>query len=252
MKYKQLKWACLAGLGLLFLACNDDDTAETGSVTLAFDNMVNGQDLVLNNEVYTNASGEKYKVRELKYIVSNVVLTKEDGSTFAITGDDRYHLIDEEDQSSLEYTLSGIPVGAYTSLRIGFGVEQSQWPLEDKSSFIPKAEEADMIWNWTAGYKFLKFEGTFTAEGSDVSDEEFVFHIGSHGINLDNYKEIVLDISDITVATNEEIKLAVRMNVAKVFDGINTVSLAVKPDIQVDPDNAPLIAENITTAFSVQ
>ena len=254
MNFKPIKWACLIGLGMVLFACNDDeDSVDTGEVVLAFDNVVADQDLVLNTEVYTNESGEAYKVRELKYIVSNVVFTKKDGSTFEITGDNRYHLINEDDRTSLNYSLSNIPIGEYVSMKIGFGVEQSQWPLKDKADFIPKAEAAGMIWNWTAGYKFLKFEGAFTAEiEGETVDKDFVIHVGSHGIKLDNYKEIILDIPDTKVETNERITLAVIMDVAKVFDATNTMSLATKSDIQVDPENAPLIAENITTAFSIK
>lgn len=118
-------------------------------------------------------------------------------------------------------------------------------------NFVPTAEEAGMLWTWSAGYKFLKFEGIY-ATTADTSDANlFVYHVGSHGANLDNYKEVSLAITkEVTLSTATE--QAIDFDVSKIFDSTHTMSLVAKDDIQVDPENAPKIAENVRTAFSAQ
>lgn len=61
---------------------NDQTTAETGKLSLKFDNSYNNNDLILDTQIITTANNEKLKVNVVRYIVSNIVLTKQDGTTF--------------------------------------------------------------------------------------------------------------------------------------------------------------------------
>ena len=108
-----------------------------------------------------------------------------------------------------------------------------------------------MLWSWSAGYKFIKFEGSYTTTVDNEESNTFLYHVGSHGATLDNYKEVELPISK-EITTNTTTSQTINFDVAKIFDSINTLSLANKDDIQVDPENAPKIAENVSTAFSIQ
>jgi len=107
-----------------------------------------------------------------------------------------------------------------------------------------------MLWTWSAGYKFLKFEGVYVPVLA-TDPPPFLYHVGSHGANLDNYKEITLAINQ-EVTTGNTTSQNITFDVAKIFDSTNTLSLFEKDDIQVDPENAPKIAENVRTAFSIE
>jgi len=99
-----------------------------------------------------------------------------------------------------------------------------------------------MLWTWSAGYKFIKLEGDYTTQNA-TEEASFIVHVGSHGANLDNYKEV-------TVPLNNNGYLTI-VDMGQVFDGANSISIDNKPDIQVDPINAPRIADNISAAFYV-
>ena len=243
------------------MACKDnDDNIRNNSgegitieetLALTFDNIVGDQEFLLSDQTYTNQSGEDYEVTELKYIISNIRLTKADGTVFTYPVDESFFVIDENDPTSLQVNLTAIPSGQYTNLKFGFGIDQSRYPIEQGTlNFVPTAQDKGMLWGWAAGYKFLKMEGNFRANGSDIS-ELFIYHIGSISDTQDNYKEISLSLS---AESTDEITsdITITTDVSQVFDAVNTLSLVEKSEIQVDPENSPKIAENIGEMFSIK
>lgn len=241
---------------LLLISCGDDDkenngdnnNESTGTVTLKFDNQVEEKSILLESENYTNKSNEIYTITELKYIISNIILIKENGEEYKYPSDKGYFLINEEEANSKTISLTEIPEGNYTKIKFGVGVDQSKYPLNGMANFIPTAEENNMLWSWSAGYIFTKFEGTYTSEGAT---KDFKLHIGSHGTTLDNYREVELSLSSqLVVVESETATKSIIADVSKIMDGTSNHSLEEKNDIQVDPDNAPKIADNIITMFN--
>lgn len=234
---------------LVITSCKDDDDVKVGSVNLSFNNNIENTSIVMNNTSYTNKSNEIYTISELKYIISNIVLIKANGEEFKYPTEKSYFLINEVAAESKTIELNTISEGEYTKVRFGIGVDQSKYPLNDVNNFIPTAQENEMLWSWSAGYIFLKFEGSYSVEGQNSSD--FKMHIGSHGTKLDNYKEVTLDLPNtLNIKENTTSKVVINTDIAKIFDSVNTHSLSIKSDIQVDPENAPKIAENSATMFS--
>ncbi|WP_298546983.1 MbnP family protein [uncultured Aquimarina sp.] len=242
---------------ITIISCKDDDpniveidnTPKFGTLNINFNNKVVGDLVTLNTGSYTNLSNETYTISELKYIISNIVLVKENGDEFTYPVANSYFLINEEVPSSKQVTLSNIDASIYTKIKFGVGVDQSNYPLNGVANFIPTAEESGMLWSWSAGYKFLKFEGSFTPQGGTTGD--FLLHIGSHGEVLDNYKEVTLDLSSTLIIGDQTTsELSINADVSKIFDSTNTYSLEQKSDVQVDPVNAPILAENISTMFT--
>ncbi|WP_299208029.1 MbnP family protein [uncultured Dokdonia sp.] len=244
----------LVGIASLLTACNNDEsntaTPDPGSLSLTFENIVNGASLSMSPTTYINNTNETYAVSELKYIISNIRLIKPDNSTYTYPVEDSYFLINEDGNKTVN--LSNIPVDTYAGITFGFGVDPTQYPIESGTlNFIPFAEEAGMLWTWSAGYKFLKFEGVYSSATAPDDETTFVYHVGSHGANLDNYKEITLSFGEFQIASENTISQTIQFDVAKIFDSIYTLSLEEKNDVQVDPINAPKIAENVSTAFSI-
>lgn len=243
----------LVGITTLLIGCDNDESAavlDPGNLTLSFENMVNGASLSMIAASYTNASNETYAVDELKYIISNIRLIKSDNTIFIYPVEDSYFLINEDGSKTI--SLSNIPADTYTGITFGFGVDPTKYPIESGTlNFIPLAEEAGMLWTWSAGYKFLKFEGTYATAAAPNDALPFVYHVGSHGATLDNYKEVTLTVSDFEINSENTVSKTIQFDVAKIFDSVHSLSLEEKDDIQVDPVNAPKIAENISTAFSI-
>jgi len=248
-------FAFLAGVSILLTACNNNDDPGTivqdpGNLNLVFENTVNGTSLDMAPATYTNSSDETYTVNELKYIISNITLIKTDNTEYIYPVEDSYFLINED--GSKTANLSNIPADTYKGIKFGFGVDPTKYPIESGTlNFIPLAEEAGMLWTWSAGYKFLKFEGAYANAADPTNETPFLYHVGSHGANLDNYKEITLTLNEFGINSENTASKTIQFDIAKIFDSVHTLSLEEKNEIMVDPVNAPKIAENTSTAFSI-
>ncbi|PTX64010.1 hypothetical protein C8N46_101620 [Kordia periserrulae] len=250
---KKIVYLFSLSLSILVLSCNSDaDVIETSTVEITFDNRISAnQNLTLGTTVYVNQNNESVVTNELKYIISNIQLTQDNGTIFEYPKADSYFVINEADLSSLTLNLDGIPVGNYTHISFGIGVDQSEYPLDGMLNFIPTAEEAQMIWNWAAGYIFIKFEGTFTPQGG--TESPFVIHVGSHGQNLDNYKFVTLPLANtMNVNAGTTASVMVEAYIERIIDATNQIKLEDTNNIQVDPVNAPRIATNLESMFSAQ
>lgn len=241
----------------LLMSCSSDDTTESddsqndvGDLKINFSNTVGDEILNLNAQTYTKNGGETFEVDELKYIISNIVLIDEEGNQFVYPQADSYFLINEEVTNTKSIQLDRIDAKTYTSITFGFGVDQSNYPLNGINNFVPTAEENDMLWSWSAGYKFLKFEGSYSS--TNVDSHPFLYHIGSHGQNLDNYREISLNfLQPLALSSSETPQIDIEFDVIKIFNSEHSLLLSDKDDIQIDPVNAPKIVDNITNAFKI-
>jgi hypothetical protein len=251
---KKTAYIFLFSLLIIVSSCKDDtDPIETSAATITFDNRISAnEDLSLGNTTFVNQNNETVLTNELKYIISNIALIQDNGTVFEYPKEDSYFIINEADPSSLSLDLTGIPVGNYTQIAFGIGVDQSKYPLDGGVlNFVPQAEEAGMLWNWAAGYKFIKFEGVFTPQGG--TESPFAIHVGSHGVNLDNYKFVTLPLgSSITIATGNTASVTVQAYVENIIDATHQMKLEDVSDIQVDPVNAPKIAKNLESLFNAQ
>jgi hypothetical protein len=240
------------------IACSSDEGVNTdnngelvvGNFVVNFNNIVGEQDLVLQQETYNKSGDESISVSELKYIISNIVLIDANGNEFVYPQEDSYFLINEEVNSSQRLTLQNVNANNYTSIRFGIGVDQSKYPLNGIQNFVPTAEENNMLWSWSAGYIFMRIEGLYSSLQS--TDVPFRLHIGSHGQNLDNYKEVSLNfLQPLALSDTETPEININFDVLKLFTGQHEMLLEDKDDIQIDPENAPKITENYVSAFEI-
>ena len=185
--------------------------ANTAKVSLQFQNYVGGEELVLGADAasakeYTS-NGQKLKFSEVKYVITNVVLVKADGSKVPYNAEDLDKggfLINQENVASLSPVLNNIPEGDYKGIEFGLGVKkdlnnlklQEKFPnfynLTGKYSF---ENGKIMHWEWANGYRFVKLEGWYSnptppspGKGKDgkplppppaITNGELSIHIGS-------------------------------------------------------------------------
>ncbi|PZD78447.1 MbnP family protein [Mesonia sp. K7] len=246
----------------LLMSCfedNDDLTINTPTqgeteLQLQFHNQIGNQEVEIDDEpIYINEQEETYSINFLKYIISNIVLIDENGMEYAYPEAESYFLINQEEESSKNINLDGIPTKKYSAIRFGIGVDQSNYPLEGVDNFVPTAQENEMLWSWSAGYIFLKMEGFYNS--TQANNEVYRYHIGSHGEALDNYREVTLAFAELLDLTHEDttipMALSITSDISLIFDGENNMSLDAKSDIQMDPENAPKVIENFSKSFSV-
>ncbi|MCP4522088.1 MAG: hypothetical protein GY827_10425 [Cytophagales bacterium] len=208
---KIIKYFVIALVSIFALtSCTEEDVVTDGTVVLKISNVADDAPLVLDKN-YTNANGDQFSIENIKYYLSNVTLTNEDGTTYEVP--DSYHLIDN---ISEDITLTDIPLGTYTDISFSIGVDAVANSSTAQPGDLDPSNE--MAWNWDTGYKFFLLEGRYISK----SDEEgtFTFHIGKNA----NYKTLKFT-KTITIEENSTIEYNFEGDVQAVFSGPNTINL---------------------------
>ena len=203
-KFKTLLMAITTVAALSSCSKKDDNNDSTpAKVTLQFDHYVGAEKLTLGTDkastkAYTS-NGQTLKFSEVKYVITNVVLVKADGSKVPYHTEDLDKggfLINQADAASLAPVLNEIPSGDYKGIEFGLGVkkELNNLKLQDKfPNFYRLTGEFKhsgiMHWEWANGYRFVKLEGWYSnpTPGKDkegnplpaITDGELSIHIGS-------------------------------------------------------------------------
>jgi hypothetical protein len=154
-------------------ACKKQSASTEGPLTIQFQNSCQNQPIIYGQYNYTNAAGNRYAIKLLKYFVTNVVLVKDDNSEVALKNYDLMDAFNTNSFSTIEN--AAVPYGNYTKMRFYMGV--------DKDRNHSGAQDGDldpihnMIWTWATGYLFMKHEGTFINTNGDTVAMEF--HLGT-------------------------------------------------------------------------
>lgn len=249
-------------LAVALFSCKTTDPApdflptDTGTLALEFDNVAGSQDLAFGR-AYANAAGEGLTFSALKYYISNIELTRADGSTYTVPQDSSYFLIDESVAASHIVRLRQVPAGNYTGVRYLLGVDslRSTMPLERRRGVLDPVI-GEMYWTWNSGYIFFKAEGSSPAIAADKNgNRNFMYHIGLFGgyqsPTLNNLKAVRLTLPEaVQVRKNTRPQVHLLADVLRVFDGPARISVAANPVVMASPFSAT-VATNLAQVFSV-
>lgn len=234
-------------------ACTSENTPtqETSELRINFKPSVGDENLIYS-EPYSKNGGEIFSVETFKFIISNIVFITSNGDEFVYPQEDSYFLLDQRADTYQHIFLSNIEANDYTAMRFGLGVDQSKYPLNGVDNFIPGTQDEGMIWSWSAGFIFLKLEGEYSSTTNTIV-RPYRYHIGSHGENLDNYREVYLEFPQpLTIGELVNSEINMNFDVLKIFSSEYDMLLEEKDDIQIDPENAPKIIDNFSKAFEIQ
>lgn len=237
-----LAFLLVALVSLLDSCKHDADNQPTaGSVAFELKNMVGTQPLALDGTTYTTAGGETFTVSTFEYYISNIKLTKSDGTTYAAPHE--YHLIDTAKPGSTSFIITNVPAGDYTGVSFVVGVDSTTTkgdPLALPGDLNPANS---MYWTWNTGHIFLKLEGTVT---STSPNKPLTCHIGGYRAP---YSAIVtatpsLNGATLPVRAGQVPKLSVAANVLKMFDGATAFTLSNFPTTMMPSTASVQVATN--------
>lgn len=216
--------------------------ATDGDVTLQMPKYFNGAAFALNTS-YTTAAGNTVSLSELRYWVSNVKFIKDDNSEVAVP--DAYYLLsqnaavagDETGERVPNFnlaagnrdtvTLKHVPNGSYKAVKFSIGVDSTY-----NNNLSLRAGElhlfahmANITWSWTTSYIFGKVWGTCS---SCTGTQAFALEFGTNA----NYQTVTLNLpSNINVNATAKPTIVAKLDVEKLFTGIDIQSLSVDADI---------------------
>jgi len=244
----------LLAIAITVLSCKkEDDTPNETNATVVFNFTHNWDDTPVNSSdfgeiQYTNAHGEQLSIDKLRYLISNIALTNEDGETTIFEG---YNLVDLTSNSNLTYYPQiEIPAGTYTvSFTFGFDNENN---IDGVYNDLNAAS-----WNvpqmMGGGYHFMQMEGSFINDNSVSTFYQY------HTIKaVDNTgPELVFQDTFFTVNLGEAIinnssSIEVKMNIAEWYKNPNVWDLNVlNSSLMPNFDAQVMMSENGATVFSL-
>jgi hypothetical protein len=254
MKFQLKNILAVMAIAVTLFSCSNDDDNEmitgNGNLKLEFDNVYKSANFAMNTN-YTNANGEVIAASKAMYIVSNIVLTKADGTTFIYPKSQSYFIVDELTPATLTLNLSNIPAGNYTKVKYGIGVDKTQWEAgaTGQGDFLATAQAAGMMWSWSAGYKFVALEGTFTSS-TVPSATQFKLHTGQTGTDY-NYTEVTLDFPEnALVRTTITPQVHIMADLSQLIDGTNKINFSESATVMGGAKLA-LVTANISSMFTI-
>lgn len=236
------------------LSCNKEKVPTEGQISLRFTHHWYGTAVSANdfNDLkFTNANGENLSIERLRYLISKITLTHEDGITTVLDG---YQLVDLQNAATLTFNPSEkLVLGPYTKVSMTFGFN-----LEDNQDGVyPDLNSAS--WNVPGmlggGYHYMQLDGKFINQNNQT--ENFNYHAiravnRSDPENLifqDTFFEIDLGGQNI----NNQTEIEVKMNVAEWFKNPNLWDLNQLNTMLMPNFDAQLkISQNGRSVFSGQ
>lgn len=231
----------------VMLGCSKDQpevpaptTPTYGTLTFRFHNSYNDQPIRLAGSAYYNNQGDTLQIDRLTYLISEIVLTKSNGSKVELNG--VYALIDEA-SSRHTFQIENVPEGHYTGIDFLVGLDSAT--NHGDPTLYPPGHPLDPIynmhWSWSGGYIFMALEGRFTAD----MDELFQFHQA-----LNPFVMPVGIPGNFQFAGSDTLHL--ELQVDALFNDPNPIDLDVDYVFVVDQDpqsTAMRFKENVSGAF---
>jgi hypothetical protein len=243
MKFSPYLLALLCPI-ILLSSCKKDGeeivTNTKSSFTLEFEHQVNGAALNLNTTTYKNAKGEEFKIDVFKYYVSNVKLSKTDGTTYLIP--ESYFLIDESKPSTKLITVNDVPSGDYTKIEYTIGVDYARNFAGAQTGALDPVN--GMFWTWNSGYIFVKLEGT--SPQSKAQNNALTFHIGGvldPNNTIRTYTAEINSINPLRIRTDSKPDMHFIVNAGSLFTGTTDVSFA-NLNFTMGGANSVIVADN--------
>lgn len=245
------KVVLLLALAIIAIGCNkdDDNTPKNATVTFNFTQNWNDKPVTkadFNVTSYTNEQGNVVSITKLRYLLSRIVLHKEDGTTVAF---EDYKLVDLSDESTLNLTPTmEVPTGSYTGISFVYGFNK-----DDNTQNYPDLNEAN--WNWPAmlggGYHFMQMEGRY--EDTNGDPQLYAYHNGTARVSEGNFEQnfIAFDFNKNFDITNDA-TIEIKMNIAEWYKNPYSWDLNVlNLDLMMNYAAQKHMNENGATVFSI-
>lgn len=241
------KYLLLSIASLVFVSCSsDEDNAVANNVTLEFNNTFKNTTIVLGNAASTSATtntsatGQVHHFSELKYVISNIRLVKDNGDEVPYNVNDLDRgatVIDQSKTASLSYVLSNVPAASYKQIKFGLGIKPEQNTLDQVRfpNFYAAAGANDtaMMWEWGSGYRFTKVEGFYDTDNKTMSIHTGSTVAGTNGVpssytqGVNAYRDITLNLTANAVVGSKGPKIKIQADFDKMLSGkTNTITLS--------------------------
>ena len=234
-----------------FLGCDDKDSETIvfgGAITIEFNHYWDGEKITstdFNVETYTNANNDILTISKLRYLVSNIILHKPDGSSTKLVD---YYLVDLTNDNTSFSISDIIDTDSFSSISFTFGFNETD---NIDGNYIDLNSAS---WNWPTmlggGYHFMQFEGKYGATGTE---NPFAYHMGTARVSPGVFEQNFFDVSlgGFTSSESETI-IEIKMNLDQWFENPYTWDLdTYNTTLMPNYDAQKLMQQNGASVFSL-
>ncbi|MBX7204751.1 MAG: hypothetical protein K1X81_04970 [Bacteroidia bacterium] len=217
----------------------------TAKATVTMQHVFGAAPLVLSSQWYVNANNDSLRFAMVKYYISNIKLLS-GGQSFAIPGS--YFLIDESQEASKTFTLSGLPSAAFDGIEFLIGVDSAKNAGGAQGQTGALDAIHNMYWGWASGYVFTKIEGYFM----DGSESGFSLHVGGFESPNNAIRKVTLSFGAQSLqATNTgSDTLVIKTDWSEYFKNPVTLDLKQINSVHAPSAVANSLADNYADMFS--
>ncbi len=225
----------IALVTLIIYGCKENNPIEpvkpqSDKITLSF--QINAK---YNNEAYNwdnwqiTQAGDTIKFNKVKYILSNFILVKQDGTQIPIANSNAFVSLYDNIKT---FSFSDVPKGNYKSLIVKVGLDSATNhgdPAKYSATHPLNPSVSSMYWDWSGGYIFNVIEGNYKNNGATGG---FSIHVASIANNRDytlNYNFELTKNSKLTLDVNMEKYFSNNVNYSLKTDGTTLHSIANDP-----------------------
>lgn len=200
---------------------------------------VEGEQLLFDSLIYTNAAGNIYSVTKVHYYLSRF--------RFYNGGEVKYSsdtIVYVDAAQATNFMFRNLPATMYDSVSFHIGLDEAQ---NISNSLPATAENINMAWPdvMGGGYHFLKLEGHWVDTTGKLG---YAMHIGKNGFLVKSGVK-----KNITVQGGKTSDIKLMMNINEWFNNPHTYNLAT--DGVYSMGNAPLmkrLSENGGDVFTIE
>jgi len=186
---------------------------ENPKINITFNHLINNVALDFDTDYQLGENNTLVNLDIAQFYIHNIRLSRTDGGEELFN---EYYLINSTNNT---ISLSDVEEGEYTAIKFDVGVDSTNNYLDPSTleASNPLAVQLPaMHWSWTAGYKFLRVDGSYDSDGDNMisdTDTTFLLHIG-----LEEYvREATISYPfDATAGAVND--LTIKVDYAQLFD----------------------------------
>ncbi len=245
--FKKISHLSIVFLLIVLSSCKEETppivpviNSDEVKLSFKFNSRYKGFETQWNDWNITNA-GDTIKLDKVKYILSNFILEKTNGTLISIPNS--YAFLSMKDKTDA-FSFNNVPKGSYKSIRFSVGVDSlvnHGNPQQYGATHPLNPAVNDMFWSWSGGYIFNVVEGYFKNKGSDAG---FSFHVALD-VNKRNYSFI--QSFEIT----KDSKFTFDVNMDKYFSNSINYSLKTDGSFSHSAINDPIMTKFLSNANGV-
>ena len=241
---------CCTAAVLIFMGGCKTDPTPTAMLMLHLHTNIDTNE-VAPGASYPNWAGRNVQFTRAQYYLSNITLTKTDGSKVGLSG--RVLVT----WGTEDYMVGNIPVGSYKSISYQVGVDANNNhtdPASHTATDVLSAQNPSMHFADNAtGYIFMAVEGMVdsSATGTGTPNKTFSYHIGTDALltTVAMPDHSAAPYSQVYTATaNGSITFHMIADYGKLFKNVDMKTNTVTNTID-NPTLATALAVNISSMF---